>query len=221
MPNESPTIARSVLVAGATGLVGKEVLAQAAADPRFLRVIALVRKPPVPSPKVDLWVAGAGGLLSALRQEPVDAVICCLGTTIKNAGSQEAFKHVDHDLVIGLGRWAKAQGVPVLCVVSSIGADPDSRVFYSRVKGEMERALEELGLPTLHIFRPSILTGPRVERRVGERIGIALMRFLAPVLPKRYRPMSHDVLAKALLNATGEREGGMHTYEAIERLAAG
>ena len=115
----------------------------------------------------------------------------------------------------------QAQGVPVFCVVSSIGADPGSRVFYSRVKGEMEQGLAGLGLPALHIFQPSILTGPRVERRFGERIGIAVMRFLAPVLPMRYRPMPHDVLAKALLNAIEVGIGGTYTYAAIMRLAAG
>ena len=212
---------RSVLIAGATGLVGNAVLAQASVDPRFDRVTALVRRSLPPLPKVEQWVAGEEGLLSGLRAESVDAVICCLGTTIKTAGSQAAFRHVDYDLVVGLGNWAKAQGVPVFCVVSSIGADPGSRVFYSRVKGEMEQGLAGLGLPALHIFQPSILTGPRVERRFGERIGIAVMRFLAPVLPMRYRPMPHDVLAKALLNAIEVGIGGTYTYAAIMRLAAG
>ena len=212
---------RSVLIAGATGLVGNAVLAQASGDPRFDRVIALLRRPLPPLPKVEQWVAGNNGLLSGLRSESVDAVICCLGTTIKTAGSQAAFRDVDYDLVVGLGNWAKAQGVPVFCVVSSIGADPGSRVFYSRVKGEMEQALAALDLATLHVFQPSILSGPRVERRFGERIGIAVMRLFAPMLPKRYRPMPHDVLAKALLNATQVSTGGTHTYAAITRLAAG
>lgn len=212
---------RSVLIAGATGLVGKAALTQASVDPRFDRVIALMRRPLPPLPKVEQWLAREESLLSGLRSEHVDAVICCLGTTIKTAGSKAAFRHVDYDLVVGLGRWAKAQGVPVFCVVSSIGADPSSRVFYSRVKGEMEQALAGLGLRTLYIFHPSILTGPRVERRLGERIGIAVMRFFAPVLPKRYRPMPHDVLAQALINATGRDQGGVYTFEAINRLAAG
>jgi uncharacterized protein YbjT (DUF2867 family) len=209
----------TLLIAGATGLIGNTTLQFALDDPRFDKVVVPARRPLGRShPNLAEWTYA--DLLQALRNEPVDAVVCCLGTTIGNVGGdQQKFVHVDKDLVVGLGRWAKAQGVPVFCVVSAIGADAGSRVFYNRVKGEMEQELKALDLPVLHVFHPSILTGPRVEKRTGERIGIILGKLIAPLLPARYRPMPHDVLAKALLQATQVRNGGTHTYAAIRSLA--
>jgi len=209
----------TILIAGPTGLIGNTALHKALSDGRFAKVIALTRRPlGIQDPKLTEWVGE--DLLAALRSERVDAVLCCLGTTInKVGGDKQKFIHVDKDLVVGIARWAKAQGVPVFCVVSAIGADAGSRVFYNRVKGEMEQALKDLNLPTLHIFQPSILTGPRQEVRRGERIGIALGKFFAPLLPARYKPMPHDVLAKALLNATAVKEGGTNGYTAITQLA--
>ena len=147
-------------------------------------------------------------------------MLCCLGTTIRKVGGDKArFAHVDRDLVLGIAQWARDRGTRTFCVVSAVGADPGSRVFYNRVKGEMEEGLKALALPTLHIFQPSILTGPRQEHRLGERIGIALGGMLAPLLSARYKPMRHDVLAAALLNAVFVAEGGTHTYEGIKGLA--
>lgn len=212
-------MSKSVLIAGPTGLIGSTVLRMALADDRFHKVIALTRR--------TLQDAGAtltqwqhAELLHALRPEKVDAVVCCLGTTIgKECGDKARFIHVDKDLVLAIGQWARQQQVPVFCVVSAIGADARSRIFYNRVKGEMEQGLHAQGHPVLHVFQPSILTGPRQEVRIGERIGIAVARVLAPITPERYRPMPHDVLAKALLNAACTLESGTHTTAAIRRLA--
>lgn len=210
-----------ILLAGATGLIGSTTLDLALQDARFERVIALTRKPLVAKPKLEQWIAADGDLLSALRDESVSAVICCLGTTIRNVGGDKArFIHVDKDLVLGLGSWAKSHGVPVFCVVSAVGADASSSIFYNRVKGEMEEGLKALGFPALHIFQPSILTGPRQERRVGERIGIAGMSLFAPLLPARLKPMRHDLLAQALINASSIAVGGTHRYAEIRALAA-
>ncbi len=210
-------MAGTILIAGATGLIGSTTLHQALGDVRFDRVIAVVRTPLPHHPELEQWVNS--DLLQALQPRRVDAVLCCLGTTIgKEGGSQKKFIHVDKDLVVGLGRWARAQGVPVVSVVSAIGADAGSRVFYNRVKGEMEREMKALDLPTLHLFQPSILTGPRKEVRVGERIGIAVARVLAPLLPERYRPMPHDVLAAALIRSTERRTSGTYDNGAIRAL---
>lgn len=210
----------SLLIAGPTGLIGSTTLAMALSDPRFNRVIALTRRPlGMEHPKLEQWLHD--DLLQALRPERIDAVICCLGTTIRNVGGDKAkFIHVDKELVVGIGRWAKEQGVPVMCVVSAIGADASSRVFYNQVKGEMEDALKAMDFPALHLFQPSILTGPRSEVRIGERIGIVLGRLFSPLLPARYRPMPHDVLAQALLNATQVSMGGTHAYQAIKELSS-
>jgi uncharacterized protein YbjT (DUF2867 family) len=210
-------MARTILIAGATGLIGSTTLQQALADQRFDRVIAVVRRPLPQHPKLEQWVHA--DLMQALRPRRVDAVLCCLGTTIgKEGGDRDRFMHVDRELVLGLGRWAKVNGVPVMSVVSAIGADAGSRVFYNRVKGCMERDMKALGLPTLHLFQPSVLTGPRKEFRLGERIGIAIARVLAPLIPMRYRPMPHDVLAAALLRSVERTTGGTYHHAAIKRL---
>jgi uncharacterized protein YbjT (DUF2867 family) len=215
-------MARTILLAGATGLIGSAALQAMIEDTRIGRVIALVRKPLATShAKLEQWVA-TGDLLTGLRDVPVDAVICCLGTTIRNVGGdKQKFIHVDKDLVVGLAHWAKAHGATHFAVISAIGADASSRVFYSRVKGEMERDVEATGLPALHIFHPSILTGTRQEKRAGERIGIVVMKAIAPLLPHRYRPMPNDVLAQAAVNAAVDGATGVHrhTYDAIVKLA--
>ncbi|HMQ76414.1 MAG TPA: NAD-dependent dehydratase [Flavobacteriales bacterium] len=211
----------SLLIAGATGLVGRSALEQALADPGWDRVVALVRKPLAPHPRLEVWM-GDPDLLSGLRPQYVDAVLIALGTTMRQVGGDRArFRHVDHDLVLGIGRWARALGVPMCGVVSAVGADARSAFFYNRVKGEMEAGLRALDLPALHVFHPSILTGPRTELRLGERIGIGLMGGLAPLLPDRYKPMPHDVLASALLHAARHPGTGVHVHHhaAIRRMA--
>lgn len=216
---------KTVLLAGATGLIGTTTLDLLLKDDRIARVVALVRKPlPVQDARLEPWVA-TGDLLTGLKPANVDAVICCLGTTIRNVGGDRAkFTHVDKDLVVGLARWAKVNQVPTMAVVSAIGADPESRVFYTRTKGEMERDVIAQGLPATHLFQPSILTGPRKEERTGERVGIAISRALAPLMVggmRKYRPMPHDVLAEALINAAVDGPQGVHrhSYDAIVDLA--
>ncbi|HQV51198.1 MAG: NAD(P)H-binding protein [Flavobacteriales bacterium] len=207
----------TLLIAGATGLIGKKTLELALADPSINKVIAPVRKKLPDHPKLEQWVDS--DFAKALRPGKADAVICCLGTTIKKAGSKEAFRHVDHDLVITLGKWAKENGVGTFCVVSSMGADAGSSIFYNKVKGEMERDLFALQLPTLHIFHPSILKGPREAVRIGERIGIAAMSAFSFITPDNYKPMPYDTLAKALISASKIKTSGTYTYRKIFELA--
>ena len=213
----------TLLIAGATGLIGDTTLNLALADPRVGRVLAPVRKALPVHPKLEQLVHA--DILKALPSTSVDAVICCLGTTIKNVGGdRKKFIHVDKDLVVGLAEWSVAQQVPMVCIVSAMGADASSSVFYNRVKGEMENAVKALPISGLHIFRPSLLTGPRSEKRLGERIGIVAMSMVAPLMvgPMRpYRPMPHDTLAKALLRTALKGSAGIHThtYDGIRALA--
>ncbi len=217
---------RRILLAGATGLIGSTVLQQALADPRVEEMVVLTRKPlGFAHDKLEAWDSLEADILTALHPEHVDAVICCLGTTIRNVGGdQRKFVHVDKDLVVGLARWAKAQGVGTIAIVSAIGADADSRIFYNRTKGEMEREVIAQGIPATHLFQPSILTGPRKEVRTGERIGIAVTKLVAPLMiggARKYRPMPHNVLAQALINAALSSTAGVHrhSYDAILKLA--
>ncbi|MCB0793928.1 MAG: NAD(P)H-binding protein [Flavobacteriales bacterium] len=214
----------SLLLAGATGLVGSSVLEQALAEPHVERVIVVGRRPLPEHPKLEQWVRA--DLQEALRPQRADAVICCLGTTIRNVGGdRNKFIHVDKDLVLSLGRWAKEQGVASMAVVSAIGADARSGIFYNRVKGETEDDLRALDLSALHLFQPSILTGPRNEKRPGERAGILVAELLAPLMVgglRKYRPMPHERLARALLYAARSGASGVHvhTYDAIMGMAA-
>ena len=221
---------RTILIAGASGLVGSEFLGKALDDVRVDRVVALVRRSTgLKHPKLVEWTSGEGDLLTGLREERVDAVVCALGTTIRTVGGdRQKFIHVDRDLVLGLGQWAKRLSVPVFSVVSAIGADPRSRVFYSRVKGEMEAGLRAIAISRTVILQPSIITGPRKEVRSGERVGIAMMTALAPLMwggLSIYRPMRSDLLAAALLESSlSERlPSGVHVlrYHAIRALAGG
>lgn len=214
---------QTILLAGATGLVGSAVLPLLLADARVGRVVALVRSELLLAQgKLEQWVGG--DLLAALRPVAVDAVICCLGTTIKKAGSQAAFIAVDKTLPLGLARWANAQGVPTFCIISAMGADSHSRIFYSRVKGEVEQELEGIGFNSLALFQPSVLTGPRKEKRTGEGIGSGVLRAVGPLLAgplANYRVMPHDVLAMALVQAAlAPQEGSRrYRYRDILRLA--
>jgi uncharacterized protein YbjT (DUF2867 family) len=137
--------------------------------------------------------------LQDLRIEAND-VYCCIGTTIRQAGSQAAFRRVDFDYPVSLARAAARDGVQRLLVVSALGASPRSRVFYNRVKGEMEEAVRAAGVAKTLIFRPSLLSGPRAQQRTGERLGLVLGAVLGPLLG-RYRPIHGDLVAAAMLRA--------------------
>jgi len=196
---------RAAVVAGPTGLVGSRLLGLLLREPRYRRVVALSRRPLEPVPKLDVVDADydrldrvLGSVTSADR--PFD-VYCCLGTTIRAAGSEEAFRRVDHDYVLALGRWARTAGAHRMVVISALGADPGSRVFYNRVKGETERDLAALGLASLVIVRPSLLAGDRGEFRMGERLALIATRPLRALLPARVRPIAAADVAQSMLNA--------------------
>jgi uncharacterized protein YbjT (DUF2867 family) len=155
----------------------------------------------------------------------VDEAYCCLGTTMRAAGSREAFRRVDLDAVVAFGRLAAAAEARSLAVVSSVGADPSARSFYLRTKGEMERALAALGLPSLVILRPSLLLGKRRETRWGERAGELGLRLASPLLKgslARYRPVHVRAVARAMIAASRRATPGVRVVESdeIPRLAA-
>jgi uncharacterized protein YbjT (DUF2867 family) len=197
---------RTAVVAGATGLVGRELIIRALRERRYARVVALTRRPlPLKDSRLEEVDAAYGRLPAVLNgvtngDGPLD-VYCCLGTTIRAAGSEEAFRRVDHDYVLALGRWARTAGAHRMVVISALGADPGSRVFYNRVKGETERDLAALGLASLVIVRPSLLAGDRAEFRVGERLALIATRPLRALLPARVRPIAAADVAKSMLNA--------------------
>jgi uncharacterized protein YbjT (DUF2867 family) len=202
---------RQVLLAGASGLVGRELLRELLADPSIARVHALVRRE---LPQRDARLTQHIVDFAALPALPAVAeAYIALGTTIKVAGSQSAFRSVDADAVLAVARAARQAGAQRLGVVSAMGADAHSRVFYSRVKGETEQALAQLGFDTLVIARPSLLVGDRhavgQPVRRGEEIGAQVSRWIGFAIPANYRPIEARRVARALHQAvpagTGRR----------------
>jgi uncharacterized protein YbjT (DUF2867 family) len=200
---------RSVVIAGATGLVGRELLRGLLADETVRQVHALGRRPlPQANPRLRFHAVDFAALPAL---PPVDECYIALGTTIKVAGSQEAFRAVDCTAVVNVARAAKAAGATKLGVVSAMGADARSSVFYSRVKGEMEDALASLGFDTLVIARPSMLAGDRASLgqpvRGGEELALKVSRWLGPLIPANYRSIAAASVARALLQAVPSSTG--------------
>ena len=213
---------RVALVAGATGLVGREILATLLADKRYCRVHTLGRRPiDLQHPKLEQHVVDFARLP---RLPLVDEVFIALGTTIKVAGSQEAFRAVDYDAVVAVARAGIASGATLLGAVSALGAHAKSSVFYSRVKGEAELALEQCHYPSLVLARPAMLAGDRESLgqpgRTGERIGLALTQALRPLIPANYRAITAADVAAGLVGAVQEKRPGVWRLESGEMQGA-
>lgn len=213
--------ARSCVVLGATGLVGGHLLEVLQRDPGYATIKALVRRP----------LAREAGRVTSVRcdfERPetfrehvaVDDVFCCLGTTIKAAGSREAFRKVDHDYPLQVAKEAQAAGAGRFLIVTAVGADPRSGIFYNRVKGEIEQALSALPFPRgVRILRPSMLLGERGEARPLEHLAGSVMRaarglFSGPL--RRYRAIDAADVARALWRAAREEDeapAGTKIYE--------
>jgi len=203
---------KAVLV-GATGLVGGHCLKRLLEDPRTESVTVFARRQStLRHPKLDWRVVD----MSAPEIFSADEFYCCLGTTIKKAGSREEFRRIDLEIPVAWARAARDGGVARTTLVSSVGADIGSSNFYLATKGEIERAFSDFRLPYLGIFRPSILIGARGERRILESIGQALSRCVSPFFVggiSKYRAISADSVAQALVRAARCPDRGIQVYE--------
>lgn len=205
-------------MAGATGLVGRALVAALAADrAAWPEVVALSRRPIAALPpgvalkETDFETLGAADVPAGTT-----AAFCCLGTTIAKAGSQEAFRHVDHDLVLRFARACHKAGVPAFHVVSALGADAGSRVFYNRVKGETERDVRSVEFPSCTVYRPSLLLGERDESRPAERASILLMRATGPLWAgplRKWRGIPAERVARAMTACARGAPSGFHVVE--------
>lgn len=198
-------------IAGASGLVGRELLTQLLAAAEYDRVIALGRRPlGLAHPKLTELLVDFAALEQSGANLRCDDAFCCLGTTIKDAGSREAFRAVDHAAVLAFAWAAQRAGAKRFFVVSALGADAGSRVFYNRVKGETEAALQVMGFATLAVFRPSLLLGRRARPRLGERVAAAMLWLVEPLLLGRlrqYRAIAAAVVARAMLRCSFGQPG--------------
>ena len=219
-PTSTPTATRTALVAGASGLVGSQVLRLLLEDPAYSRVTVLARRElPVSHNKLEQRIATFDRLAQIADFPRVHDVFCCLGTTMKQAGSPDAFRKVDFTYVVELARVAVRHRASQFLVVTAVGADPQSRILYSRVKGETEEALRRLQFESIQIFRPSLLVGARARSRPAERLAgllspLVAWAFMGPL--SRYRPIKARAVARAMVRVAREAPRGTHVYESKE-----
>ncbi|MCR5868303.1 NAD(P)H-binding protein [Aquincola sp. J276] len=206
-----------LLLLGATGLVGRLLLEQALADARVRQVTAPVRRAgalPAQPPRLLCPVVDFQRLPEDADWWRADAVVCTLGTTLKAAGSREAFRQVDHGHVLQAAQLARRHGTPAFVLTSATGADAGSRLFYNRVKGEVERDLEALGFASLTLVRPGLIGGARTESRPAERLSQQVLGLLGPLLPRAWRISPAPAIARALLRSALQPAPGVQVVPA-------
>ena len=203
---------KTAIVLGATGLIGNLLTHRLIDSPFYEKVKVLVRKSlGWQHPRLQEVVFDFDHPNGLLTQ--ADDIFCCLGTTMKKAGSKDAFRKVDYQYPLDVARSGLANGAQQLAIVTSMGADTNSTFFYNRVKGEVERDLTALNYPTLLIFRPSLLLGNRSETRFGERLAEGAMRLFDPLIPAKYKGVEAAKVANAMLTTTQEGLVGKHVFE--------
>jgi uncharacterized protein YbjT (DUF2867 family) len=211
---------RKALVVGATGLVGSQLLKQLLERKSYSAVATLGRRAPaVQHEKITHHVADLSGDWDKSVMLEADVLFCCLGTTIKKAGSEAAFRAIDFELVVSIAKAAVDAGAGTFVVVSSVGADAHSSNFYLRTKGEMEQTLSTLGFDRLGILRPSLLLGARDEFRPAERLGQTAARLVNPMLLgglARYRAVDAGTVAAAMIGFDLSVSTGKHVFEGKE-----
>lgn len=208
---------KTALLAGATGLIGSALLPLLLASDRYAKVIVVGRRPvAIHHPKLTQIVVDLGQIETERLRLIADDVYCCLGTTIRQAGSREAFYRVDFLYVVQLAALTAANFAAQFLVVSSLGADINARFYYSRVKGEMEEAVRQAPFRAIHIFRPSLLLGERTQPRLAERLSAAVLALARPLLRgswRKYRPVAATTVAQAMLRAAEDDGGGIRLHD--------
>ena len=205
---------KTILILGSTGMVGQQLLNQALASELVQRVVAPTRKALPEHHKLENPIVDFEHLPSSASWWQSDAVLCALGTTIKQAGSKQQFRHVDYDYVIQAATLAHAAGTNCFVLNSSLGADASSGNFYLKVKGQLEHDLTALGFQSLTLIRPSLLdAGTRPESRPGEQIGLWFSKRMSLIIPKRYQPIATENVARAMLHAALNAKPGTHCIE--------
>jgi uncharacterized protein YbjT (DUF2867 family) len=207
---------KHALIAGATGLVGNELLQQLISGRQYHTISLLSRhEVETTSKRVETIIVDYDQLTD--EQIPaVDDVFCCLGTTMNKAGSKEAFRKVDYDYPLRVAEITRRKGARQYLLVSAMGADPNSYFFYNRVKGEVEEAIARLDFEAFHTFRPSMLLGERTETRTGEQIGQAVMQSVAPLMVgglKKYQAIAASTVAEAMVYVAKKELRGVYVFE--------
>jgi uncharacterized protein YbjT (DUF2867 family) len=207
------------LLVGASGLIGKQLLHLLLQDSYYDSIITFTRHPlNVNHPKLTNIVIDFDRLTEHYSSCNTNHVFCCLGTTIKQAKSKEAFRKVDYEYPVEIARMTKSLGADKYLLVSALGADKKSAIFYNQTKGETEAAIEAIGFNTLHIFQPSLLLGNRDEGRSGEDAAKIVYKFFGFLIPKKYKALDSAKVARAMLVYAKENKMGtfIHPSAALQ-----
>jgi uncharacterized protein YbjT (DUF2867 family) len=208
---------KTALVAGTTGLIGSQLLDLLQRDNRYEKIIALSRKPlTIQNSKLVNLVIDFDKLDEVASSLIADDVYCCLGTTIKKVKTKEAFRKVDYTYPLTLAKLTKDQGANTFLLVSALGANKNSAIFYNTVKGEVEDAITHVGFESLHIFRPSLLIGPRVDQRSGEEAAKVIYKYLNFLIPKKFKGIESIKVARAMIAFAHLNERGIFFHESNE-----
>ncbi len=213
---------KTATLIGATGLIGSQILQQLIDDTHFRKIKVLVRRPfKFVHPKIELIQLDFGDEVA--YQAAItgsDVVFCSVGTTLKQVNSDmAAYRKIDYDIPVNAARFCVTTGCPAFLLVSAIGANSKSSNFYLKLKGEVEEKIGSLGLPSVAIFRPSMLVGQRAEFRLGEKVGQVLMGVLGFMIPKPYKAIDVKTVAKAMVAAAKKETQGLAFYTYAEMLS--
>ena len=206
---------KTALIVGATGLTGTALTSLLIKENYYDKVIIVVRKPvALEHPRLEQIVCDFEHLPEGIMA--ADDYFCCLGTTMKKAGSKAAFEKVDYEYPLKFAQIAKQHGAAQFIIITAIASDSHSKIYYSRVKGRVEEALKDLNFSNLVILRPSFLFGDRKELRIGEKLGIWLARLLEPLIPRRYRGVEATTVAAAMSEIAKKGLRGVQIIESEE-----
>lgn len=210
-------MSKKAIILGASGLTGSLVLQELLDDNRYSEITLILRKKiPKDHPKVKQVIMD---LLSLdLSDLEADELYCCIGTTRKKTPDQAEYRLIDHGIPVEAAKQAKKNGIRTMCIVSAVDANPKSKIFYNRTKGEMERDALEHGPERMFILRPSIISGSRNEKRFGERVGIAIARIFRPFMfgaLAKYRATDANAIAKTMIRLANSNEKSM-TLESFD-----
>jgi uncharacterized protein YbjT (DUF2867 family) len=208
---------KTALVVGSTGLIGSQLLELLLNSDHYSKVIAISRKKlEISNPRLINIVCELSQLTSHHNELKADDVFCCLGTTMKVAKSKEAFRAVDFDAPLSLAKISKENGANKFLLISALGANPTSSIFYNQVKGEVEQSIHQIGFTSYHIFRPSLLLGSRKEQRGGEDAAKVFYKIFGWLVPQKYMAIESIKVAKAMFSFAKQDQPENFIHESKE-----